>query len=58
MKSRNCGQNEYYFVRITNLQTIKYVLNKPAWKGSFAEIFKNLATDQKIILFDHQNNYV
>ena len=54
MKSRNCGQNEYYFVRITNLQTIKYVLNKPAWKGSFAEIFKNLATDQKIILFDHQ----
>jgi len=27
-------------------------------KNDFAEISKNSATDLKIILFDHQNNYV
>jgi len=27
-------------------------------KSDFAEISKNLATELKIILFDHQNNYV
>jgi len=25
-------------------------------KNSFAEVFKNLVTDLKIILLDHQNN--
>jgi len=27
-------------------------------KNDFAEIFKNLDTDLKMILLDHQNNYV
>jgi len=27
-------------------------------KNGFVEIFTNLATDLKIILLDHQNNYV
>jgi len=27
-------------------------------KGSFVKVSKNLATDLKIILLDHQNNYL
>jgi len=27
-------------------------------KNDFAKTYKNLATDQKIIMLDHQNNYV
>jgi len=27
-------------------------------KNGFVKVFKNLATDLKIILLDHQNNYV
>jgi len=35
----------------------KFFLNVHG-KNNFVEVFKNLATNLKIILLDHQNNYV